>query len=149
MTSTGFGRHAGRAKSGRPAGDGPADRTAARRPSRAESELTARHGWREVSRVTLRREVCAAAAAASSEQEFFARLRESGVLVRRRASTRNPGEITGYAVALEHHTSRDGAVVWYGGGKLAADPDAPEAPPSLEATDRPGTVPRGPSDHLR
>jgi hypothetical protein len=71
--------------------------------------LTARHGWREVSRVTLRREVCAAAAAASTEQEFFARLRESGVLVCQRASTRNPGEITGYAVALEHHTNRDAA----------------------------------------
>jgi hypothetical protein len=104
----------------------PADRTAARRPSRAESEHAARHGWREAPRVTLRREVCAAAAAAGTEQEFFARLRESGVLVRQRASTRNPGEITGYAVALEHHTNRDGAVVWFGGGKLAADLTLPK-----------------------
>jgi len=38
----------------------PADRTAARRPNRAESELAARRGGREAPRVTLRREVCAA-----------------------------------------------------------------------------------------
>jgi hypothetical protein len=53
----------------------PEDRTAARRPNRAESELAARRGWREAPRVTLRREVCAAAAAANSEREFFSGLR--------------------------------------------------------------------------
>jgi hypothetical protein len=37
----------------------PADRTAARRPSRSEAEQAARRGWAEPSRVTLRREVCA------------------------------------------------------------------------------------------
>jgi len=58
--------------------------------------------------------------AASSEQEFFARLSDAGVLVRKRFSTRNPGEVTGYAVALPADTT-PGGPVWFGGGKLAAD----------------------------
>jgi hypothetical protein len=73
----------------------PADRTASRRPTRAETEQAARRGWAEPARVTLRREVCTAAAGAGSEQEFFTRLRAAGVLVRERFSTvnqvRSPG----------------------------------------------------------
>jgi len=99
----------------------PADRTAARRATRAETEQAARRGWAEPARVTLRREVCTAAAAAGSEQEFFTRLRAAGVLVRVRHSTVHPGEVTGYAVGMPGHTAQDGGVVWYGGGKLAAD----------------------------
>jgi hypothetical protein len=104
----------------------PADRTAARRATRAETEQAARRGCAEPARVTLRREVCTAAAAAGSEQEFFTRLRAAGVLVRERHSTVNPGEVTGYAVGLPGHTARDGGVVWYGGGKLAADLTLPK-----------------------
>ena len=104
----------------------PADRTAARRPTRAEAEQAARRGWAEPARETLRREVCAAAAGAGSEQEFFARLHAAGVLVRERRSTVNAGEVTGYAVGLPGHTARDGGVVWYGGGKLAADLTLPK-----------------------
>ena len=104
----------------------PADRTAARRATRAETEQAARRGWAEPARVTLRREVCTAAAAAGSEQEFFARLRAAGVLIRVRHSTVNPGEVTGYAVGMPGHTARDGGVVWYGGGKLAADLTLPK-----------------------
>ena len=99
----------------------PADRTAARRATRAETEQAARRGWAEPARVTLRREVCTAAAAAGSEQEFFTWLRAAGVLIRVRHSTVNPGEVTGYAVGMPGHTAQDGGVVWYGGGKLAAD----------------------------
>jgi len=44
----------------------------------------------------------------SSEQEFFTRLDQAGVLVRKRFSTRNPAEVTGYAVALPGDTSRAG-----------------------------------------
>ena len=65
----------------------PADRTAAKRASRAETEQAARRGWDEAPRVSLRREVCAAAAGAGSEREFFARLEQAGVLVRKRLST--------------------------------------------------------------
>jgi hypothetical protein len=104
----------------------PADRTAARRPARAETEQAARRGWPEPPRVTLRREVSVAAAGASSEQEFFARLAEAGVAVRRRYSATSSGEVTGYAVGLPRHTAKDGGIVWFGGGKLAADLTLPK-----------------------
>ena len=92
-----------------------------RRPSRAETEKAARRGLDEAPRVTLRRQVTTAAAGARSDQEFFARLEAAGVLVRTRFSARNPGQVTGYAVALPGDTGKDGGPVWFGGGKLAAD----------------------------
>jgi hypothetical protein len=104
----------------------PADHTAARHATRAETEQAARRGWRETPRAALRREVCTAAAGAGAEQEFFARLAQAGVLVRLRHSTTNPGQVTGYAVGLARHTARDGGVIWYGGGKLAADLTLPK-----------------------
>ena len=104
----------------------PADRTAAKSPSRAETEQANRRGWDEAPRVSLGREVCAAAAGAGSEREFFARLEQAGVLARKRHSTVNPGEVTGYAVGLAGHTSKDGGIVWYGGGKLAPDLTLPK-----------------------
>jgi hypothetical protein len=107
-------------------GTAPADRTAARRPTRVETEQAARRKWREPPRVTLRREVCVAAAAASSENEFFDRLREADVLVRQRFRVKQPGEVTGYAVGLTQHLNGDGGVVWYGGGRLAADLTLPK-----------------------
>jgi hypothetical protein len=99
----------------------PADHTAARRPTRAENEKAARRGLGEAPRITLRRQVTTAAAAAGSEHEFFARLDQAGVLVRKRFSVSNPGQVTGYSVALPGDTTKDGGPVWYGGGKLAAD----------------------------
>jgi hypothetical protein len=48
------------------------------------------------------------------------------VLVRLRHSTTSPGQVTGYAVGLPRHTARDGGVIWYGGGKLAADLTLPK-----------------------
>jgi hypothetical protein len=104
----------------------PADRTAARCPSRAEAEQSARRGWSEPPRVRLRREVCTAAAGAHSEQEFFARLGEAGVAVRKRYRTASSGEVTGYAAGLPAHTTKDGGIVWYGGGQLAADLTLPK-----------------------
>jgi len=103
-----------------------ADRTAARRDSRAESEQAIRRGWDEPPRTWLRREVCTAAAGARTEDEFFADLGRAGVLVRRRYSTVNPGEVTGYAVGMPGRTGKDGQVVWYGGGKLAGDLTLPK-----------------------
>jgi hypothetical protein len=104
----------------------PADRTAARRPERAETEQAARRGWPEPPRTRLRREVCAAAAGALTEQDFFARLGDTGVLIRLRYSTIRPEQVTGYAVGLPEHSSPDGGTVWYGGGKLAADLTLPK-----------------------
>jgi hypothetical protein len=102
------------------------DRTAARRPTRAESEQVRRRRWEEAPRIALRRHVVTAAASAGSEQEFFTALEASGVQVRKRFSEHSPGEVDGYAVALKHHTSRTGELVWYGGRKLAADLTLPK-----------------------
>jgi hypothetical protein len=70
--------------------------------------------------------VSTAAAASSGEQEFFARLQRAGVVVRKRFSTHNPGQVTGYAVALTADTAGSGGPVWYGGGKLAPDLTLPK-----------------------
>jgi hypothetical protein len=107
----------------------PADRTAARRATRAETEQAVRRGWDEPPRVTLRREVSTAAACAGTEWEFFARLQQAGVLARMRHSTAEPGAVTGYAVGLAQHTAAGGGVIWYGGGKLAADLTLPNCAP--------------------
>jgi hypothetical protein len=48
------------------------------------------------------------AASAGSEQEFFTRLDRAGVLARKRFSVKNPGQVTGYAVALPGDTGKDG-----------------------------------------
>src|SRR5262249_49702207 len=90
------------------------------------TEHAARRGWSEPARVTLRREVSVAAAGAGSEQEFFARPRAAGMLVRERYSTVNSREVTGYAVGLPGHTARDGGGGGYGGGKRAADLTLPK-----------------------
>jgi hypothetical protein len=99
----------------------PADRTAARRPTRAETGKAEREHRDEPARLTLRRHVSTAAASASSTEEFFARLDQAGVLIRLRYSTKNPGQVTGYAIALPGNTTSNGEPVWYGGGKLAGD----------------------------
>jgi hypothetical protein len=99
----------------------PADRTADRYPTRAETAKSARTGRVEPPRITLRRQVATAAASAGSAQEFFACLDRAGVQVRVRYSTKNPGQVTGYSVSLPGDTTAAGGQVWYGGGKLAAD----------------------------
>jgi hypothetical protein len=98
----------------------PADRTAPKRPTRGEQEKAARYGLNEPPRVTLRRHVAAAAATTGGEKAFFAALTDAGMLVRQRYSTRDPSQVTGYAVALPGDTTSDGTPVWYSGGKLAA-----------------------------
>jgi hypothetical protein len=76
------------------------DRTAARRPTRGETEKAKRAGRREPARVTLQREVRTAAAGAATAEEFLSRLADAGLLVRSRLSEKNPSVITGYAVGL-------------------------------------------------
>lgn len=104
----------------------PGDRTAAKRPTRAETEQTRRQRRSEEPRVTLRRQVATVAAMADSEAAFFSQLRADGLLVRERFSRRDPGEVTGYAVALLGHVNRQGRPVWFGGGRLAADLTLPK-----------------------
>jgi len=102
------------------------DRTAAKRPTYAETQKAARRGQAEPVRDTLRRSVRTAAAGAASLTEFLERLRDDGLLVRERMSERHPGEITGYAVALPDAADRGGRPIFYGGGKLAADLTLPK-----------------------
>jgi hypothetical protein len=130
-----------------------ADCTAAKRDTRGEVEQAIRRGWDEPPRTWLRREVCTAAAGARTEAEFFANLGRAGVQVRRRYSTVSPGEVTGYAVSMPGHTGKDGQVIWYGGGKLAADLTLPKLrarwgdpavrDPLAGASSLPGPVIRG------
>jgi hypothetical protein len=72
-------------------------------------------------RDVLRRHVRTAAAGARDIGEFVERLRADGLLVRERFSERNPGEITGYAVALPNRYDDGGPPIYFGGGKLAPD----------------------------
>jgi hypothetical protein len=73
-------------------------------------------------REVLRARVRDALAGSECWHDFAGRLGADGVLVRPRYSTTNPGEITGYAVALRpvgRDCDEDRQPVWYGGGKLA------------------------------
>lgn len=57
--------------------------------------------------------------------DAIARLVDAGVAVRKRYSTTSD-QVTGYAVGLPQHTAKGGGIVWYGGGKLAADLTLPK-----------------------
>lgn len=122
----------------------PADRTAHRRPHPVEVSKARRKGWSNNPRDELRRRVRAAIAAASTEREFLDQLRRSGVLVRLRYSTSDPGEVTGYAVAMPGAHTAAGEPIWYSGGRLAPDLTLPRlrqrwgetAPPAAASVSR-------------
>lgn len=100
---------------------GPATITTA-----AAARTSSLRGSSVAPREQLRRQVRRVAAAATSETDFFTRLEHAGVKVRLRYSARRPGEVTGYAVGVDGHVTAEGATVWYGGGKLAADLTLPK-----------------------
>jgi hypothetical protein len=114
---------------------GATGRTGTPRPSRAEQRkhrdtaqrrsAQGKPGPAAPDREVLRRQVRVAAAGASSLPEFLARLRGDGLLVRERMSERNPGEVTGYAVALPDRYDTGGKPIYFGGGKLASDLSLP------------------------
>ncbi len=105
----------------------PADRTAVRRPGPRETSKARRLGQQETTRDVLRRRVRAAAASATSAEEFFDRLRAAGVMVKLRESQQQPGEITGYAVALPKvHSAADRQPIYFSGGRLAPDLSLPK-----------------------
>ncbi|MFJ5599906.1 relaxase [Micromonospora parva] len=126
----------------------PADRTAHRRPHPVEVSKARRTGRAQTPRDELRRRVRRAVAAAGSEAEFFARLREAGVLVRLRRSSTDAKMITGYAVALPGARTASGQPVYFGGGRLAPDltlpklrlrwgiPSPPPAAPTVDRSER-------------
>lgn len=82
-------------------------------------------GERTSPRIRLRHEVERAAGEARSPEEFFARLRAAGVLVRERFSELHPDELTGYSVALAADHGADEKPVWRGGGSLAPELSLP------------------------
>jgi len=102
------------------------DRTAAKRPTYAETAKAERRGDREPVRDTLRRSVRTAAAGSSSLLQFLDRLRVDGVMVRERFSERIPGQVSGYSVALPGQSDSGGKPIYFGGGKLAADLTLPK-----------------------
>ncbi len=117
----------------------PVDRTATPETTRAEQRKhrmavaeSARAGLPAPAgpdREVLRARVRAALAGSDGWEDFVGRLRLSGVLVRERYSTRDPGELTGYAVGLPASGARGRVgqqTVWFGGGKLAPDLSLPQ-----------------------
>ncbi len=119
------------------------DRTAAKRASYAETAKAARRGQGEPVRDTLRRSVRTAAAGAGSLGEFLERLRDDGLLVRERHSERNPGQVTGYAVALPESVDVGGQPIYFGGGKLAADLTLPKLRSRWEPAETDGSATAG------
>ncbi|MFD5327978.1 relaxase/mobilization nuclease domain-containing protein [Streptomyces sp. NPDC127092] len=102
------------------AGDG----TAAKNPTSAEKFKAERTGRPETSRETLREAVRQAVAGAGDENEFFTRLRETGLRVKVRHAP--SGDALGYKVALPGDRNRHGEPVWYPGSKLAPDLSLPK-----------------------
>ena len=111
----------------------PGDRTAACRPSRAESEKAARRGLVEAPRITLRRHVSTAAAARPASRSSSPGSGESGVLVRIRQQ--HPRSRSGHRVrrrpARRHRRGRGAGLVR--GREARRGPDLAEAAPPLGA----------------
>ncbi|WP_107484135.1 relaxase/mobilization nuclease domain-containing protein [Streptomyces sp. NRRL B-24572] len=117
------------------------DRTAAKRPTRAEQEKAQRTGRPTTARERLRTTARTLLAAATTPEEYFRLLEGSSVLVdiRRFPS----GDIRGYKVALAGDTNKDGEPVWFSGSTLAPDLSYPKITERLTGTD---TSPAAPSE---
>ncbi len=90
-------------------------------PQPGEKEKATRRGLAEAPRVTLRRQVTTAAAASASATGVLRPAGPGRGAGPPAVQHEEPGQVTGYAVALPGDTGADGGPVWYGGGKLAAD----------------------------
>ncbi|MCC9708476.1 relaxase/mobilization nuclease domain-containing protein [Streptomyces sp. MNU76] len=115
------------------------DRTAAKRPTRAEQEKARRAGQDKTAPERLRATVRTVVAAASSMEEFVHLLRHiDDILVE---IVRFPsGDIRGYKVALADDA---GGPIWYSGSKLAPDLSFPKIQERLaniepQPADQPG-----------
>ncbi|MES5819514.1 mobilization protein [Streptomyces sp. RG80] len=115
------------------------DRTAAKRPTRAEQEKARRAGQDKTAPERLRATVRTAVAAASSMDEFLHLLSHlDGVLAE--VVYFPSGDVRGYKVALADDA---GSPIWYSGSKLAPDLSFPKIQERLEniephPTDQPG-----------
>ncbi|WP_406727030.1 mobilization protein [Streptomyces sp. GD-15H] len=107
------------------------DRTAAKRPTRAEQEKARRTGQGKTARERLRTTVRTAVAAASSMEEFVHLLGHiDGVLVE--IVYFPSGDVRGYKVALNDEAS---GPIWYSGSGLAPDLSFPKIQERLKAID--------------
>ncbi|MFD7629334.1 relaxase/mobilization nuclease domain-containing protein [Streptomyces sp. NPDC059851] len=109
------------------------DRTAAKRPTRAEQEKARRAGSATTPREHLRTTVRTAVAAAASTEEFFALLADTGALVD--VQHFPSGDIRGYKVAQPGDTNAEGQPIWFSGSALAPDLSYPKIAERLAATD--------------
>jgi len=102
----------------------PADRSAAKRPTRAEQAKSHRvSNSKETPREKLAAAVRAAAVVATSEQDFLKRLGKAGLRVETRALP--SGDLAGYKVAWPGDRSKDGTPIWFSGSRLAPDLSLP------------------------
>ncbi|WP_042177014.1 mobilization protein [Streptomyces sp. NBRC 110035] len=110
------------------------DRTAAKRPTRAEQEKARRAGHDKPARDRLRVTIRTAVAAASSVKEFVHLLSHTdGVLVEMVYFP--SGDVRGYKVASEDTTTADKQPVWFSGYDLAPVLSLPQIRKRLENTE--------------
>ncbi|MFF1650219.1 relaxase/mobilization nuclease domain-containing protein [Streptomyces sp. NPDC058240] len=109
------------------------DRTAAKRPTRAEQEKARRTGNARTSREHLRTIVRTAVSAATTTAEFFRIIEGTGALVD--VQHFPSGDVRGYKVALNDDTNAQGEPVWFSGSTLAPDLSYPRIAERLTATE--------------
>lgn len=110
------------------------DRTAAKRPTRAETEKARRAGRTETSRERLRTTVRQLVSIATSPEEFLHLLDGvDGVLVD--VQHFPSGDVRGYKVAVEGDTNATGEPIWFSGAKLAPDLSFPKIAERLTVID--------------
>ncbi|MGV9692349.1 relaxase/mobilization nuclease domain-containing protein [Streptomyces sp. NPDC003444] len=100
------------------------DRTAAKRPTRAEQEKAHRTGNARTSREHLRTIVRTAISAATTTEEFFRLVEGAGALID--VQYFPSGDVCGYKVALDGDTNVQGKPVWFSGSALAPDLSYPK-----------------------
>ncbi|MFJ6408159.1 relaxase/mobilization nuclease domain-containing protein [Streptomyces hydrogenans] len=108
------------------------DRTAAKRPTRAEQEKANRTGNTRTAREHLRTIARTAVSAATNTEEFFRILEGTGALVD--VQHFPSGDVRGYKVALASDTNAQGEPVWFSGSTLAPDLSYPKITERLTAT---------------
>ncbi|WP_371588030.1 relaxase/mobilization nuclease domain-containing protein [Streptomyces virginiae] len=109
------------------------DRTASKRPTRAEQEKALRAGHTATPRERLRATVRTSVAAATGTEEFFTILRSAGVLVDIQHFP--SGDIRGYKVALPGDKNAKGEPVWFSGSTLGPDLSYPKIRERLTPTE--------------
>ncbi|MFI5657951.1 relaxase/mobilization nuclease domain-containing protein [Streptomyces sp. NPDC051684] len=107
------------------------DRTAAKRPTRAEQEKAHRNGRANTPREHLRTTVRTLVAAARSTEEFLHLLAHTdGVQVEVKHFP--SGDIRGYTIAVTGDTNQAGNPVWFSGSELAPDLSFPKIKKRLD-----------------